>query len=69
MTGISEHDEQASAVAWARSQIHRLPPPKQLSEEEERDIHIQWLIDEVNELSDSEWDEVMSSRLYDKDGK
>ncbi len=26
MTGISEHDEQASAVAWARSQIHRLPP-------------------------------------------
>ena len=35
----------------------------------ERDIHIQWLIDEVNELSDSEWDEVMSSRLYDKDGK
>lgn len=64
MTGISEHDEQASAVAWARSQIHRL-----LSEEEERDIHIQWLIDEVNELSDSEWDEVMSSRLYDKDGK
>jgi len=43
--------------------------PKQLSEEEERDIHIQWLIDEVNELSDSEWDEVMSSRLYDKDGK